>query len=246
VFALATVLSYLLLGFLISYLWTRLYFAGALRAADVESLAQEIKEIRQQTDLDARAFALALRQLNPSVDVPSPNQQELNDAIEHSSPSVKAQLFYQAQTLRGENWADGRTKFKMERTIPIFLALIHSDVEAQFHRNYAQLGYALKDSRKPQWEEAEAALTRAIEIRGPWQQNGWLYYEFNRAICRIMRDDPEQSSPSAPEIRARIIEDLKAVFSDRNFRQIVDREPEIGKWMKANDVTIADLEILRA
>ncbi len=219
-----------------------MYFAGALRAADVESLAQEIKEIRQQTDLDAKAFSLALRQLNPAVDVPNPNQEELDEAIEHSSSSVKAQLFYQAQTLRAENWADGRTKFKMERTIPIFRALISSDAEARYHRNYAQLGYALKDSRKPQWEEAEAAITKAIEIRGPWQQNGWLYYEFNRAICRMMRDDPSQSRPSPPEIRAKIVEDLQAVFSDRNFKKIVDREPVVEKWITTNSVTSAELK----
>jgi hypothetical protein len=51
VFALATILSYVLLGFLVGYLWTRLYFAGALRAADVAALAREIKEIRDQHDL---------------------------------------------------------------------------------------------------------------------------------------------------------------------------------------------------
>lgn len=202
VFALATVLSYLLLGFLLSYLWTRLYFAGALRAADIETLAREIRDIRQQTDLDAKALALALRQQNPSAEVPVPAQQELDEAIKEASQSVKAQIFYQAQTIRGENWSESRTKTKMERTIPIFRALIHSDTDEEYHRNYGQLGYALKDSRNPQWKDAEATLTKAIQIRGHWRENGWIYYEFNRAICRIMLDDPLQERPSSQNVRS--------------------------------------------
>src|SRR6266513_301639 len=179
-FALATLLSYILLGFLVGYLWTRLYFAGALRAADVEALARRIEEIHQQSDLDAKAFAMVSRQLNPTSEVSAPAQQELNDAIKYASQSVKAQLFYQAQTMRGENWSEQRTKAKMERTIPIFLALTLSDADGEYHRNYGQLGYALKDSRSQRWGEAETALTKATDIRGSWRENGWIYYELNR------------------------------------------------------------------
>ena len=53
----------------------------------------------------------------------------------------------------------------MERTIPIFRALITSDTEKRYHANFAQLGFALKDQRKPAWSEAEEALSRAIAIR---------------------------------------------------------------------------------
>jgi len=241
VFSLATVLSYVFLGFLISYLWTRLYFAGALRAVDVEGLRREIKEIRQQSDVDAKALGLALRQLNPSTEVPAPAQQELNDAIRDASKAVKAQIFYQAQTLRAENWSEPRTKAKMERTIPIFRALINSDVDDEYHSNHGQLGYALKDSRNPDWKDAESELTKAIQIRGPWREYGWIYYEFNRAICRIMIDDPIQAKPSPQAVRKAIIEDLQAVFSHDQFIEMADRTPEIMKWIEVNKVTPSKL-----
>jgi hypothetical protein len=78
--------------------------------------------------------------MNPSGEVPLPSQKELDDAIEEASKAVKTQIFYQAEKI-GSN---RRTKVKMERTIPIFEALIHSDKGDEYHRNYGQLGYALK------------------------------------------------------------------------------------------------------
>lgn len=245
VFALATILSYVLLGFLVGYLWTRLYFAGALRAADIAALAREIKEIRDQNDLDARALALAMHQLNPSGEVSLPTQQELDDAIKEASTAAKTQIFYQAQTLRGENWFEQKNKAKMERTIPIFEALIHSDKAEEFHRNYGQLGYALKDSRSPNWERSAAILTKAIQIRGSWQENGWIWYEFNRAICRIMLDDPRQERPSSTDVRRRIVEDLQAVFSTDPFITMAQNTPEIMKWIDVNKVTKDELRTKR-
>jgi hypothetical protein len=37
-------------------------------------------------------------------------------------------------------------------------------VENKYHHNYAELGYALKDKKEPNWKDAEQALTRAITI----------------------------------------------------------------------------------
>lgn len=243
VFALATILSYVLLGFLIGYLWTRLYFAGALIAADVETLAREIKEIRQQSDLDAKALVLALRQLNPSADMPVPTQQELDNAIKEASKNVKAQIFYQARTTRADNWSEPSTKAKMERTIPIFRSLIQCDTDDEYHMNYGQLGFALKDSRTQDWKGAEAALTKAIEIRGPWQEHNWVFYEFNRATCRIMQDaDYLQGKPSSSDARKRTVEDIQAPFSVEDTKMIIKTEKDIVKWMELNKVTERELD----
>lgn len=243
VFALATVLSYALLGFLLGYLWTRLYFAGALRAADVETLTRAIKEIRQQSDLDAKALALALRVLNPSADMQIPTQQELDDAIKDASSGVRAQIFYQARSIRSESWSEPSKKAKMERTIPIFQALVHSDKDEEYHMNYGQLGFALKDSRSPNWHAAEGALTKAIQIRGSWRENDWVLYEFNRAVCRIMQDaDYLQGKPSSPDARKRIVEDLKVFFAFVDAQIIVDRQRDVSSWIELNKVNKVELE----
>jgi hypothetical protein len=243
VFALATVLSYALLGFLLGYLWTRLYFAGALHAADVETLTREIKEIREQSDLDAKALALALRELNPSADMKVPTQQELDDAIKDASQGVKAQIFYQARSIRSETWSEPSKKAKMERTIPIFQALIHSDKDEEYHMNYGQLGFAIKDSRTPDWKAAETALTKAIQIRGSWEENDWVLYEFNRAVCRIMQDaDYAQGRPSSADARKRIVEDLRVFFAFEGAPNIVATQREVSSWIELNKVTKKELE----
>jgi hypothetical protein len=53
-FALALILTYLVLGFLYSYLWTRLYLAKAFRQADVEDQLKELGVQVAQANLTAR------------------------------------------------------------------------------------------------------------------------------------------------------------------------------------------------
>ncbi len=241
-FAIVTVLAYLLNGFLIGYLWTRLYLAGALQEADVESLAREIKEIRQQSDLDARALALVIRQLNPSAGSTPPTQQELNDAIKESSSSMKAQIFYQAGTVRSENWSEPGKKAKMERTTPLFRALIASDQDDEYHRNHAQLGYALKDQRAPDWIGAETELSKAIQIRGSGLEHDYVIYEFNRAICRINTDENfKQKNKATAEVSKRIIEDLQIASSDNYTADLIQENQTINDWLVQNDIPVSEL-----
>jgi hypothetical protein len=238
-FAVVTILAYLLNGFLVGYLWTRLYLAGALQDADVQALAREIQDIRLQSDVDAKALALAIRQLNPSGDVAPPTQQELDVAIKDASPSTKAQIFYQAAAIRQENWSEPARKAKMERTIPLFRALVACDKDDEFHRNHGQLGFALKDQRSPEWLLAEQSLTKAIQIRGLRPSGpgfNWLFYEFNRALCRINLDeDFKKSKKSSPEITSTIMEDLDRAKSDPSIANIIGTDRTIQDWLSLNE-----------
>lgn len=259
VFAFALLSYFAVLGFLFGYLWTRLFLAGALRAADqaaigvlveevqkvtekAETTERKLEELKKQSELDATALNLAYRQLNPSADLPQVTQDELNTAVALASPPVKVQTFNQAAQLRNDNWRDPKGKPKMELTIPVFRALICSDTENRYHRNHAQLGYALKDKLQPDWVEAEKELTTAIGIRGPWQEHGWLFYELNRAQCRILLD------PSFPQDlhtdrahKSQILEDLRAASHARELIEILRTDPVIRKWMDLNGVTEKDL-----
>ncbi|MDQ3181224.1 MAG: hypothetical protein M3Q33_11960 [Acidobacteriota bacterium] len=253
VFAIAVILFFLICGFLFGYLWTRLFLPGAFRQADlsvlvnrVEKASQEVKqvnkkleELEKQTELDAAALSLTQRQLNPSTDIPAVTQEQLNDAIKAASKPVKVQIFNQAQLLRSESWS--KDKVKMELTIPIFRALTESDTKFEFHRNHGQLGFALKDQQKPDWVKAEAELTKAIEMRGNWEENGWIFYEFNRAMCRINQDEAfglEQVSKK--EVREKILADLSAA-SQSDLKKIILNDPIIEKWMSQNELTPNDL-----
>jgi hypothetical protein len=246
VFATATVVCFVLNGFLIGYLWTRLYFAGALvEADDLESLARQVKDIKQQSDLDAKALALAVRQMDPSPDSTTPTQQELNDAIKEASQNIKTQLFYQAQMTVAENWAgEPSKKAKMEKTIPIFCALIACDSDDAYHRNHLELAYVLTYQRKPDLTAAESELTNAIQIRGPKPGTVWVGYEMNRALCRIEMDDSfKEKRKSSSESRKRIVEDIEVgLTSPTHAREFISHHQPIEEWLSLNDIKLEELE----
>jgi len=259
VFAFALLSYSAVLGFLFGYLWTRLFLAGALRVADqaaigtlvaevqkvtkkAETTERKLDELKKQSELDAAALNLAYRQLNPSPDLPQVTQEDLDAAIAAASRPIKVQVFNQAWQVRGDNWREASNKPKMERTIPVFSALIRSDVENRYHMNHGQLGFALKDKTQPEWGEAERELTTAIEIRGPWHEHGWLFYEFNRAFCRIMNDPAfVQDHPSDPDRKAQILEDLRVAVHADDIKRILGSDSVIKKWMSLNNITQKDL-----
>jgi hypothetical protein len=238
-FSLALLIYFLICGFLISYLWTRLYLPGAFREADIAAfggalneMKNKVSELERQAELDAKALNFIQGYLNPSPGVPPVGkdekeiQEKLESVIIPTSRSVKAQIFYQAQKVRSENWRDSQNKPKMELTIPIFRALIASDKDNIYYANHGQLGFALKDKNHPtldDWKEAENELTKAIEIRGSWREKGWLFYEFNRAICRIKLDDNFS----------------KGIKSNKDdyLIELIKKDSLIAGWIKLNKIT---------
>jgi len=247
------------LGFLFGYLWTRLFMVGALRLADqaaigdltdkvqkitqkAETTDRKIEELKKQSERDAAGLNLAYRLLNPSPDLPKVTQEELDAAIGAASRPVRVQIFNQAWQVRGDNWRDPANKHKMELTIPLFRALIKNDVERRYHLNHGQLGFALKDMRTPDFQEAEKELSTAIEIRGPWNEHGWVLYEFNRAICRIMTDPAyAQGQPSEPDRKAMILDDLRVAAHSEGLKKLFASERAIHGWISLNKVTDKDL-----
>lgn len=224
-------------GFLIGYLWTRLFLGGELARADLSAVTEQVREVveaqEQQGQIDAKAIGLTYQYLSMS-DPGKISIQALKQAIEYASPPVKVQIFYQAREARSRSWQHNEDKWILDRTIPIFEALIASDKENRFHKNHGQLGFALKDKRKPDYARAEVELGTAIENRGPVSEGGWELYEFNRAICRVKLDDDFAAErPSSPDVRAKILSDIKiatAAYPD------LYGEPDLIKWLQINGI----------
>lgn len=254
-FSIVLLIYFLICGFLIGYLWTRLSLAPALRQADIDALGgkldevkSQLSELEKQVEIDAKALNFIQGYLNPGQGTPpiANNEKEIQEKIEAvilpSSRSVKAQIFYQAQKMRSENWRKPETKPAMERTIPIFRALIASDKDNVFHTNHGQLGFALKDKANPtpaDWKEAETELTKAVEIRGPWLEKGWLFYELNRAICRIKLDDNYlKGKRSDKNNKQSILDDINDARQANDLIDIIKQDPLINDWMKKNQVDI--------
>jgi len=245
-YSVTLILFYSVCGFLMFYLWTRLYMAGELKRADISAQVGEVEtrmqKFEDQSKKDAEALRATQRQLNPPEGIPGITEPELTQKIKDASSEIKAQIFYQAQSIRKDNWRNPETKYKMERTIPIFRALISSDKDDDiYHANHGQLGFALKDKREPENQEAEKELSEAIEIRGDGKKEGWLSYEFNRAVSRIRLDQNYKlDKPSTSEVRQVIIRDLSVGYQSSEVKGWFPNS-EAEKWMELNGVTFEDL-----
>jgi hypothetical protein len=234
-FAAATLVVFSVSGFLAFYLVTRIYLGRAFARADrgmvVSVVKAEIEQVqesqRAQEESDVEALTLVARQLDPEPGAPPTSQEVLDAAIAAASPLLKTQIFNRARDHRRQTWRTD--KASMERTIPVFRALVNAETDRKFHRNRAQLGFALKDKDRPDLEAAEAALTEAIELRDEGGDRGYLLYEFNRALARILRHGPTPP----PEIRAAIEADLKAAARSPYLSREIERNPEIKAFRAA-------------
>jgi hypothetical protein len=131
----------------------------------------------------------------------------------------------------------------MELTIPVFRALAAADAVDEFHTTHGQLGFALKDQRVPDWAGAESELTKAITIRGSWQEKGWIFYEFNRAICRIELDPAFKQDKATPKPQGdAILADLRVAWSSPEVRRIIRDEELVQRWLTLNGLSPGDLD----
>ncbi len=246
-------------GFLFAYLWTRIYlesFFSAAESAAEEALAKveeveaqfeeqskQFEEQSKQLEADRIALARVTKHLsgesngNDGDGVP---ETELAEVIRNASSPTKAQIFYLSEKIRTENWRE--KKPLMARTIPIFRALIACDVEQQYHKNYAKLGYALKDREPPDWSEALTMLDTAIAIRDRGKDRGrWRLYELNRALCRIALDTAKHlQAASSNELCASVLADLEMLHK-RDVELL--RIPEIASWLKRNRLSEKDVKL---
>jgi hypothetical protein len=243
--AIALIIFFVVSGFLFGYLWTRLFLGRWLTEAESASLKEKISELERQSNADAQAIQLATLQLEGD-DNQLPDQAALDAAIKSASMATRSHIFYRADAQRQKYWRDAITKPKMERTIPVFRALIASDRDYVFHRNHAGLGYALKDKLKPDWKAAEASLTQAISMRRDADAQGWNIYEFNRAFCRIQLDESFAKGAASPEAdKKEIVSDLVVACRERWVRSLVQEDPVVAKWLGLNKLTHESLVSFR-
>lgn len=233
-FGTALILHFLVSGFLVGYLWTRIYLGRALTEAEqTVELKREIDSLRQTSLANAHALELASRQL--LLEKEPVDQEELDKAIKGASADIRAAIFYRAYNQRTQNWRSRAKKPLMERTIPLFRALANSDTARQYHNNFGQLGFALKDQRTPDWQGAADALTEAIQIRGDQvKEENWYLYEFARALCRINLDsDFLANRASSPDKKQAILHDV-TLGKRWLIASGAEMDETLERWIKLN------------
>jgi hypothetical protein len=248
-FAVVLVIAYTVLGFLFSYLWTRMFLKRALEAADtvgVARIAERAALVVQQDrdELNRRAIELVTQQLEPSTGFGEVDQARLDEVLTRASAAVQMQVFSTARRIRKEaSRAEGAEQDDLDRarrTIRVFRALIAATRERPNHRFYGQLAYALKDQpaapgpeELASYRQALEALEEAIRLRDQEQAAGFAGYEFNRAICKIGLDPTRfiaPQTPSDPALRQAILRDLeKAAAEIASFQRAIagsyEKEP---------------------
>lgn len=221
-FGLAIAIASAALGFLYLYLWSRLRLAGELRSADQINLQIDLHEQQKTASL-----VVVNQQLAQGGQPPS--QDQLNDAIARADDATRLLVFNQAEAIRHDNWE--LNKPAMERTIPIFRALIAADTENRHHRNHGSLGWALKDQQQPDLDAAKRELTQAVKTRDALGAPGWKVYEANRALCNILQlNAPGAPAPTADDI-ASINADLRVAMTDPFARDMIQLNQVLQAWL---------------
>jgi hypothetical protein len=187
----------------------------------------------EQADIDARAIAMADAVLKGSA---IPDLKQLTAVMEKASNDATQLISYRATEVRRNNWRSD--KATMERTIPIFEALIALDTRNEYYDLRGQLGYALRNKQNASKSDIERALglfNAAIRLR---DQQGVVnqFYEFNRAMCRIALDPTETGLTKSP-YREQIISDLKASWTIA--ARADDRQ--LNNWLERNKLKSEDL-----
>jgi len=239
VFVLAALLYFTPAGFLWTYLYTRLQLRQELERADVDiqRLRDEISSVSEaHAEQDAKFLSAVGLVLDQPRDTPGASVQELTSLAQSATADALEEAFRKASELRRNTWRDPSTKPIMERSIPVFEALLETDHFRDSHKVRGQLAFALKDKAQPDWERAEALLREAIRLRDAAGDPARLFYEFNLAICLIEQDEAfKRGEPSPAALQAEVSKVLRPVVNFPSMEPLVADSP-LAEWRRLNGV----------
>ncbi|MBN2303973.1 MAG: hypothetical protein JXQ72_05825 [Anaerolineae bacterium] len=266
VFAAMIIVYALVGGFLLSYLWSRLFLQSALTQADVygERLASLRKEVQDREDTRTALLQAVQDQLEHSGEASPISQDKLNAVVNAAPSSARIETFDRLREIRRAAWRDEKPdRVKIERTVPVFKALAASDTVSIQHRSWGEIGFALKDaqfackaeaentslpeSQRPsptlwrdmvKWRQAADALTQAITVRDQQGDQIGHLYEANRVTCRMMLDPDYRAGKPTQDEKARqeILRDLEWAMNEAH-NWVFLRDMRIPDWMIEYEIT---------
>jgi predicted chitinase/uncharacterized membrane protein YeaQ/YmgE (transglycosylase-associated protein family) len=187
-----------------------------IKTADLakETAESQAKELEEKTYIRNLVNQQIQEGLNQS------ELSEMQEKLEAASDDVKERAFNLAHDARSLGRRTLTFKDRVNRTIPIFEALVASDNNNASYN--AELGYAYISSQPPDLNQAISYLDRAIELRIPGSStegDSWKY-EMNRAIARIGLGNSQS--------RDDILKDLFAVEQRKRLAQAIDEYESDG------------------
>ena len=196
--------------------------------------SSEITDATPQAKIGEIALVVGYRQLFSDAAGDPADQTRLAAALMRASRQVRGAIFNLAQDLRRETWFSD--KHRMERTIPVFEALVKAD--PMEHAPLGNLGYALKDKYNPDLRRAYDALTRAVVLRGDRVEQG-PFYQYSRALCLIQMDQNFGNRiASDTATRTAVLEPLRHARRelDATWDQVMEYpdSADIRTWLELN------------
>ncbi|MCZ8024759.1 MAG: hypothetical protein O9332_04655 [Microcystis sp. LE19-10.1B] len=184
--------------------------------------ANEAKEIAesQAKELEEKTYIRNLVNQQIQEGLNQSELSEMQEKLESATDDVKERAFNLAHDARSLGRRTLTFKDRVNRTIPIFEALVASDNNNASYN--AELGYAYISSQPPDLDKAISYLDRAIELRIPGastEGDSWKY-EMNRAIARIGLGNSQS--------RDDILKDLFAVEQRKGLAQAIDEYERDG------------------
>ena len=184
--------------------------------------ANEAKEIAesQAKELEEKTYIRNLVNQQIQEGLNQSELSEMQEKLESATDDVKERAFNLAHDARSLGRRTLTFKDRVNRTIPIFEALVASDNNNPSYN--AELGYAYISSQTPDLDKAISYLDRAIELRVPGSStegDSWKY-EMNRAIARIGLGNSQS--------RDDILKDLFAVEQRKELAQAIDEYERDG------------------
>ena len=200
----------------------------------VSKIQQEIqKEIDKRSSYDSELLKSIDLHLSETMPL-QVNYQTFKEQIDKGSSMIAEYIYFRAKEARHQAWRSQK-KGIIERTIPIFRALIDSKKGDKKHRFYAQLGYGLKDREAPQWSEARDMLEQAIQLwrRENDQEDLPPYYCFNWLICLTeIAKLNNYRDIYAPSLQSKIYQRLRAIANCTQLMTFLQKSETFQQWQK--------------
>lgn len=195
----------------------------------------EINSATPQWRVGETALVLANRQLFGDAAAAVVDVARLTLAIERATQMVRYAIFTMAREMRGQTWLTD--KFRMERTIPVFEALIKA--VPRWHEPHGQLAFALKDQSTPDWKRCLVEMDKAIVLRGDNVDPGSFWYTYVKVLCLIQLDERFQKvEPATADVKEKVVAALRAAVRDQkdNWDQaMADTDAtDIRTWLSLN------------
>lgn len=241
---------------------------AAAQETQKQDLQAHVEAVRQQDLKDHDALSLVDMQLSETVSYAlardgGRSDAEVAQAVKAASPVTQKEIFKLAQDVRKNAWQQikalqhrdyedererelelANAQAWMRRTIPIFKALTETEHGTGWHRYYAQLGYALKDTG--QVAAAKAALDKALQY---WDEDTGgaplsPHYAYNWAVCRIMMDNDARAleEPTDAQTRFDIAGALKRGLQFHSLREALLDNEDVKSWLVRNHLNYESLD----